>query len=145
MFDTGGSGGATATVTSLDALTGALARAIDGLLDVDPDCVPDGELAEAMLSLRRQQARLAAVVAEQTAAFEARQVYGTDGSRSAIDWIAVHARLPRGPVAGEVRDARRLRSMHHTRAAFRAGDLSAALARLPHPHRRLNPSRPPTW
>ena len=90
----------------------------------------DGELAEAMLSLRREQARLAAVVAEQTAAFEARQVYAQDGSRSATDWIAVHARLPRGPVAGEVRDARRLRSMPDTRAAFRAGDLSAAHVRV---------------
>ena len=96
------SGGAAsgATVASLDALTGALARAIDGLLAVDPDGVADGELAEAMLSLRREQARLAAVVAEQTAAFEARQVYAEDGSRSAIDWIAVHGRLPRGPVRG---------------------------------------------
>ena len=88
------------------------------------------ELAEAMLSLRREQARLAAVVAEQTAAFEARQVYAEDGSRSATDWIAVHARLPRGPVGGEVRDARRLRSMPETRAAFRAGDLSAAHVRV---------------
>ena len=90
----------------------------------------DGELAEAMLSLRREQARLAAVVAEQTAAFEARQVYAEDGSRSATDWIAVHGRLPRGPVAGEVRDARRLRSMPETRAAFRAGDISAAHVRV---------------
>ena len=131
MFDAGGSGGATAAaVTSLDALTGALARAIDGLLDVDPDGVADGELAEAMLSLRREQARLAAVVAEQTAAFEARQGYAEDGSRSATDWIAVHARLPRGPVAGEVRDARRLRSMPETRAAFRAGEMSAAHVRV---------------
>jgi hypothetical protein len=128
MFDAGGSGGA--AVASVGALTGALARAIDGLLDVEPDGVSDAELAEAMLSLRREQARLAAVVAEQTAAFEARRGYGEDGSRSATDWIAVHARLPRGAVAGEVRDARRLRSMPETRAAFRAGDLSAAHVRV---------------
>ena len=117
-------------MTSLDALSGALGRVIDGLLDVDPDWVADGELAEAMLGLRRQQGRLAAVVAEQTAAFEARQGYAADGSRSATDWIAVHARLPRRQVAGEVRDARRLRSMPETRAAFRAGDLSAAHVRV---------------
>jgi hypothetical protein len=74
MFEAGGSGGTangTAT-TSLSALTGTLARAIDGLLDVDTDCVADAALAEAMLGLRRQQARLAAVGAEHTAAFEAR-------------------------------------------------------------------------
>jgi hypothetical protein len=80
--------------------------------------------------LRREQARLAAVVAEHTAAFEARQGYAEDGSRSATDWIAVHARLPRGPVAGEVGDARRLRTMPHTRAAFRTGNLSAAHVRV---------------
>ena len=34
-----------------------------------------------------------------TAAFEARRAYAADGSRSAIDWIAVHARLPRGQVS----------------------------------------------
>ena len=116
MFGSGGSGGA-AAAPSLDGLSGALGRVIDGLLDVDPDCVADAELAHAMLGLRRQQGRLAAVVAEQTAAFEARQGHAADGSRSATDWIAVHGRLPRGQVAGEVRDARRLRSMPATRAA----------------------------
>src|SRR5687767_7076533 len=84
MFDTGGSGG-TMAAASFDALVAGLSRAIDGLLAVDPDCVSDGELAEAMLSLRREQARLAAVVADQTAAFEARQGYAEDGSRSATD------------------------------------------------------------
>ncbi|HEU0171420.1 MAG TPA: hypothetical protein VFR26_08220, partial [Acidimicrobiales bacterium] len=85
MFDAGGSGGvasgATTAPAAVDALTGVLARAIDGLLDVDPDGLSDAELAEAMLALRREQARLAAVVAEHTAVFEARQVYGGDGSR----------------------------------------------------------------
>jgi Domain of unknown function (DUF222) len=134
VFESGGSGGAASGTTtapaSLGALTGALARAIDGLLAVDPDGVADAELAAAMLGLRREQARLAAVVAEHTAIFEARRVHAEDGSRSATDWIAVHGRLPRGPVAGEVRDARRLRTMPHTRAAFRAGDLSAAHVRV---------------
>jgi hypothetical protein len=132
MFEAGGPGGTakgTAT-TSLSALTGTLARAIDGLLDVDTHWVADAALAEAMLGLRRQQARLAAVVAEHTAAFEARQGYTEDGSRSATDWIAVHGRLPRSQVAAEVRDARRLRSMPATRAAFRGGDLSAAHVRV---------------
>jgi len=98
-----------------------LTRAIDGLLEADPASVSDGELAEAMVALRREQARLAAVVAEQTAVFDARKVCAADGSRSSTDWIAVHARLPRSQVAGEVRDARRVRSMPRTRAAWRAG------------------------
>jgi hypothetical protein len=111
-------------------LTGGLIRAIDALLDLNPDATSDGELADAMIGLRREQARLAAVVADLTAAFEARQTYAADGSRSATDWIAVHARLPRPQVAGEVRDARRLRSMPETRAAFRTGDISAAHVRV---------------
>ncbi len=112
------------------ALAAALASTIDGLQDVSADSVSDDELADAMIGLRREQARLAAVVADLTAAFEARQTYAADGSRSATDWIAVHARLPRPQVAGEVRDARRLRSMPGTRAAFRTGDLSAAHVRV---------------
>lgn len=100
---------------------------IGDLLAVDVDGVSDGELAEAMVALRREQARLSAGLAELTAAFESRQVHrADDGSRSAIDWIAVHCRLPRPQVASEVRDARRLRSMPATRAAYRDGDISAA-------------------
>jgi hypothetical protein len=145
MFESGGFGGsATGTVAATPAGApadasaasgdGGLARAIDALLAVDPDGVSDGELAASMLALRREQARLAAVVGELTAVFETRRVYAGDGSRSATDWIAVHARSPRGQVADEVRDARRLRSMPLTRDAFRAGDITAAhvraLARL---------------
>ncbi len=123
-------GSATAGPASVRGLSAALARVIEDMLAVDSDAVSDVALGEAMLGLRREQARLAAVVAELTAVFEARQVYASDGSRSATDWIAVHARLPRGQVAGEVRDARRLRSMPHTRAAFGAGELSAAHVRV---------------
>ena len=111
-------------------LTEALRQAIDPFVDADPDAASDGELAEAMVGLRREQARLAAVVAELTAAFDARQTFAADGSRSATDWIAVHARLPRPQVAGEVRDARRLRSMPETRGAFQTGDISPAHVRV---------------
>jgi hypothetical protein len=111
----------------LDACVAELAGAVDGLLAVNVPGLIDAELAEAMVSLRREQARLSAGLAELTAAFEARQVHrADDGSRSAIDWIAVHCRLPRPQVATEVRDARRLRSMPATRAAYRRGDISAA-------------------
>jgi len=130
MFESGGSGGAATTAATVGSLTEGLARAIDDLLDVDPASITDGELAEAMVALRREQSRLAAVVAEQTAAFEARRVHAEDGSRSSIDWIAVRARLPRSQVAGEVRDARRVRSMPRTREAWRAGDVTPAHVRV---------------
>jgi hypothetical protein len=104
----------------------ALAAALDGLLGDDLQGLSDGELAVAVVELRRQQARLAAVVAEATAAFDARQVHAADGARSAADWIAVHARIPRAQAGREVREARRLRAMPATRAAFRAGDINPA-------------------
>ena len=103
-----------------------LAEAVDGFLGVDAGALSDGELADAMVGLRREQARLAAVVAELTAAFDARQVHAGDGSRSATDWIAVRARVPRAQAGREVREARRLRAMPATRTAFRNGHINAA-------------------
>jgi hypothetical protein len=148
MFDGGDAGGAGHTSDNTDdpddaddpdgaagpggprSHTAALSAAVDGLLSADPDGLGDDELAGAMVELRREQARLAAAVAELTSAFEARQVHAADGSRSATDWIAVRCRLPRPRVAAEVRDARRLRAMPATRAAFRAGDIATAHVRV---------------
>src|SRR5262245_31343142 len=138
MFDSDGAGGAhTDDSTGRSSASGVLSDTagrlddvIGALLEVDPDDVTDGDLAAAMVSMRRAQSRLAAAVADLTAAFDARRVWADDGSRSAIDWVAVRARLPRSRAAGEVRDARRLRTMPVTRAAFRDGDLSAAHVRV---------------
>jgi hypothetical protein len=110
MFDVAGGGTGTTGAGDTDAPSARarscearLAEALDGRFHVEPDELGDGELAEAMVDLRRQQARLAAVVAETTAAFDARQVHAEDGARAATDWIAVRARLPRPPAAREVR------------------------------------------
>jgi hypothetical protein len=137
MFDIGEAVGDVAggTADAMSAPAGLadpgarLTAAIDALLAVEPDAVSDTELAAAMVALRREQSRLAAAVAELTAAFDARRVWAGDGSRSAIDWVAVRARLPRGQAAGEVRDACRLRAMPATRAAWQAGDISTAHVR----------------
>jgi len=110
--------------------TAGLAEAIDALLAVDPGELSEAELATAMVALRRDQARLAAAVADLTAVFDTRQVHAVDGSRSAADWIAVRCRLPRPQAGREVREARRLRTMPATRAAFRAGDLNPAHVRV---------------
>jgi hypothetical protein len=125
-----GAAGARARVALAPRAATELGAALDGLLHVDPDELSDGELAAAMVDLRREQARLAAVVAEFTAAFDARQVHAEDGARSATDWIAVRARLPRPQAGREVREARRLRTMPVTRAAFRAGDITPAHIRV---------------
>ncbi len=45
------------------AVAGPLAAAVDGLLEVDPDGLDDAGLADVVVGLRRQQARLAAATA----------------------------------------------------------------------------------
>jgi hypothetical protein len=107
----------------------ALTALVDRLVGVDLGGVPDDELAVAMVALRRQRSRLDAAVSRLTAVFDGRGAWGEDGSRSAVDWIAARARLPRPQVAGEVRDARRLRSMPATSGAWDAGDVSSAHVR----------------
>jgi hypothetical protein len=144
MVDTSSGGGARDSESALDAVaverwrasgTGSLpgldelARMVDRLLALDVDTVTDDDLADAMVGLRRQRSRLDAAVSRLTARFDARGVWGEDGSRSAVDWIASRARLPRPQVAGEVRDARRLVSMPHTRHAWRSGEVSSAHVR----------------
>jgi Domain of unknown function (DUF222) len=123
-------GGTTEAAAVVGLPVAALDAGLDDLLAVEAGSLTDAELAEAVVGLRRAKARLAAVTAEVTAAFDARQVYAGDGSRSATDWIAVRARLPRPQVAAEVRVARRLAVMPGVRAAWRAGDIAEAHARL---------------
>ena len=130
VSDDDGTGGGAATTAGNEALTGALADVVSDLLELDVDGLSDAQLAAAMVDVRREQSRLAAAVSALTAAFDARRVWADDGSRSAIDWIAVHARLPRPQAAGEVRDARRVRTMPATRMAWRDGDISPAHVRV---------------
>jgi hypothetical protein len=102
---------------------GSLATAIDELLALDPDTLDDAGLAEAVVGLRRQQARLAAATARLTAAFEARRVYADDGLRSCGAWLAQRCRLPVGQARAEVWLGRRSRCMPATAEAFAAGDI----------------------
>jgi Domain of unknown function (DUF222) len=106
------------------AVTGPLTAAVDGLLEVDPDTLDDAELAEAMVALHRQQARLAAATARLTATFEARRVWVDDGSRSCGAWVAQRCRLPIGQARAGVWLGRRLRAMPATAEVFAAGDIS---------------------
>jgi hypothetical protein len=91
---------------------------VDELLGVDPDSLSDSELAEAMVELRRAQARLAAATVRLTAVFDTRRVWAADGSRSAGAWLAHRCRLPAGHMRAEVRLGRRLGHMEATAAAF---------------------------
>ena len=116
------------------SLTAPLAAAIDELAGVDLDSLSDGELAGAMVGLRRLEARLAAQRTRLTAAFEARGVHLEDGSRSAGTWVAHRLNTPVGQGRVECLLARRLRVMPLTSEALAAGEISerhaTRLARL---------------
>jgi hypothetical protein len=102
----------------------SLTSAIDALLTLDPAALDDAELADAVVGLHRQQARLAAATAQLTALLDARQVYAADGSRSCGAWLAHRCRLPIGQARAQAWLGRRLRSMPATAEAFAAGDIS---------------------
>ncbi|MGH9192004.1 MAG: DUF222 domain-containing protein [Acidimicrobiales bacterium] len=109
---------------SNDQTAASLATAIDGLLELDPDTLDDGELTETVIALHRQQARLAAAVTRMTAAADARRVWADDGSRSPAAWLAHRCRLAAGHARAEVWLGRRLRIMPATTEALAAGDIS---------------------
>jgi hypothetical protein len=102
----------------------ALRSAIDALSTLDPDALDDADLADVVVGLHRQQARLAAANARLTAAMDARRVWGGDGSRSCGAWLAHRCRLPIGEARAQAWLGRRLRSMSVTAQAFAAGDIS---------------------
>jgi hypothetical protein len=110
--------------TAVSAALGPLSAALDGLVGVDPDSLADGELADAVVDLHRQQARMAAAAVRLTAALEARQAWADDGSRSCGAWLADHCRLPAGQARAGVWLGRRLRTMPATAEAFAAGNMS---------------------
>jgi Domain of unknown function (DUF222) len=107
----------------------ALSATVDRITALDPDGLDDAALADAMVVLRRDQGRLAAVVARLTAAFDSRGTWAEDGSRGAAAWIAARVHQPVEDVRAEVRLGRRLRSMPVTRAALEAGEIAPCHAR----------------
>jgi hypothetical protein len=94
------------------------------VLEIDPGSLSDAELAEAMVELRRQQARLAAATVRLTAIFDTRRVWAADGSRSAGAWLAHRCRRPAAHMRAEVRLGRRLAHMEATTRAFDAGEIA---------------------
>jgi hypothetical protein len=97
-------------------------------LDIDPDTLCAGELADAVVELHRDLARLAAVNARLVAAADARRVGADDGYRSTVAWLGDRCRVPGRQARAEVRLARRLRTMPETAAALAHGEISEAHA-----------------
>jgi hypothetical protein len=117
----------------------ALGVALDVILALDNEDLDDRALADAVVGLRRQQARLGAAVATLTAAFDARRAWAEDGSRGAAAWIEARTRQPLEAVRADLRLGRRLRNMPATREALAAGDIGVA-----HAHRLSTLAAGPT-
>ncbi|HEX6165758.1 MAG TPA: DUF222 domain-containing protein, partial [Acidimicrobiales bacterium] len=105
-----------------------LDAAVDDLAAVDPATLDDRTLTEALVELRRVRARLAAVEARLVDAVDTRRPWAPAGYRTTACWLADSDNTALGDAHGQVRLARRLRTMPGTAAALAAGDITAAHA-----------------
>jgi len=113
----------------MERLVAEFRNAVGVLQALDVDTLADEELSELVVALRSESARLDAARVAVTGAWDARGVWDHEGAKSGAAWIAHRTRCPRGVADGEVRLARRLRSMPATKAALEAGEISADHAR----------------
>ncbi|MDA8267405.1 MAG: DUF222 domain-containing protein, partial [Actinomycetota bacterium] len=100
-----------------------LVAAIDVLAAEEPSALADPASIEV---LHGQLARLQAIVAAASAAFDASGVWALDGAKSASAWISTRCRLPGGEARRTVRLGRALRDLPACEAAWRDGDITGA-------------------
>ncbi len=113
----------------MERLVTDLRDVVDCLQALDAAALTDDELSELVVALHTESARLDAARTSLTGVWDARGVWDHDGAKSGAAWIAHRTHCPRGVADGEVRLARRLRSMPATTAALEAGSISADHAR----------------
>jgi hypothetical protein len=101
-----------------------VAAAVDALLALDVDACGDAELAELVVGVSRQEARLAAVKASVVRRWEASAGWAADGSRTAATALARDTMTSSKRAGAELHRARRLASMPATAAALAAGRFS---------------------
>src|SRR5712671_372932 len=88
-----------------------LALEVKEVCALDGDDLTDGEVADALVELRRQQDALDAAVARLTRVFDVRRVYAPDGAKNASAWLTTRTRAPRTECRRQVRLARALDDM----------------------------------
>ena len=103
--------------------------AVDTLASFDIDDFDGGRAADVLVELRRVRAKLAAVEARLVARVDGARPWADDGYLSAASWLAASDNTSLDDARGDVRLARRLRSMPATAAALAAGDITLAHAR----------------
>jgi Domain of unknown function (DUF222) len=97
--------------------------ALDTLVEAPPAALADGE---AVVALSRQLARLEAVVARATAAFEGSRRWEADGAKSASAWVAASCSVPTEAARLRVRLGRTVRELPEAGRAWLAGDTDEA-------------------
>ncbi|HET7487255.1 MAG TPA: DUF222 domain-containing protein, partial [Acidimicrobiales bacterium] len=105
----------------------ALKTVVDELVGADPAALAD---EEAMVALWRELARMEAVVARASAAFEAAGGHQASGARSTPAWIAWRCKVARPTAARRVQLGRSLRHLPATEAAWVAGEITESQAAL---------------
>ncbi len=119
----------------LDPL-GTVHQAVDALVETVADGgvrdLSHDELTALTAAVRREQARLDAVLMEAAGEVDARGSYALDGALTAGAWLRMTARLTPGEASATVRTARVLRSgaLPQVRAALGAGEVSGEHARV---------------
>ena len=110
---------------AVDALVETVAGG--GVRDLSHD-----ELTELTAAVRREQARLDAVLMEAVGEVDARGSYTLDGALTAGAWLRMTTRLTPGEASATVRTARVLRSgaLPQVRAALGAGEVSGEHAQV---------------
>lgn len=116
-----------------------LDRAVDGLCALDVGSLDPHDAADLLVELRRDQARLAAVAASLVGVVDRGRPWAEAGFTSTAAWLAASDNTGLADARREVRLARRLASMPHTREALAAGDISEA-----HAHRLATLNAPDT-
>ena len=105
-----------------------LDRAIDDLQALDTGALHPHDIADLLVELRRETARLAAVEHALVEAVDRARPWAEANFLTTATWLAASDNTPLPAARRTVRTARRLGAMPVVRAALAAGDISAAHA-----------------
>src|ERR687897_1451594 len=107
-----------------------LRSALDGLLVVDDEALPDDQLVADLDEVEHATRQLDAVRARRLAELERREVWSRDGHLSLASWLGSRHRVAPSAAAGHVRMARALEVMPVAADALASGDVSSSAVSL---------------
>jgi hypothetical protein len=116
-----------------DAVASEEMTPLDGAVDAVAACDVEGldgaRAADVLVELRRVRAKLAAIEARLVARVDGERPWAEAGYLTAASWLAASDHTSLDEARGDVRLARRLRSMPATARALAAGDITLGHAR----------------